>query len=145
MTGVQTCALPIRRPIVGTPVVSIKIGDHNYYGLCDLGSSASVISFSLYQEVMNEITSCKIEYIYVVIHLAKKETISPVGIVGDVEVLCGEVIYPTDFLILDSVEDKSCPIIFGTHFLNTCGAVIDFKKEKVSIKFGTELYEFNFS
>src|ERR1041385_5237849 len=29
-----------RSPILGTPVVSIKIGDHNYYGLCDLGSSA---------------------------------------------------------------------------------------------------------
>ena len=36
-------------PISGTPVVSVKIGDHNYYGLCDLGSSvdvARVISFS---------------------------------------------------------------------------------------------------
>src|SRR3954466_7726714 len=26
-------------PISGTPVVSVKIGDHNYYGLCDSGSS----------------------------------------------------------------------------------------------------------
>ena len=32
-------------PISGTPVVSVKIGDHNYYGLCDLGSSASVFLF----------------------------------------------------------------------------------------------------
>ena len=30
-------------PISGTPVVSVKIGDHNYYGLCDLGSSAREI------------------------------------------------------------------------------------------------------
>src|SRR4051812_48201625 len=35
-------------PISGTPVVSVKIGDHNYYGLCNLGSSASAIPFSLY-------------------------------------------------------------------------------------------------
>ena len=47
-------------PISGTPVVSIKIGDHNYYGLCDLGSSASAIHFSLYQEIMNEILPCEI-------------------------------------------------------------------------------------
>src|SRR3954467_12896967 len=26
-------------PISGTPVVSVKMGDHNYYGLCDFGSS----------------------------------------------------------------------------------------------------------
>ena len=42
-------------PISGTPVVSVKIGDHNYYGLCDLGSSVSAIPFSLYQEIMHEI------------------------------------------------------------------------------------------
>ena len=42
-------------PISGTPVVSVKIGDHNYYGLCDLGSSASAIPYSIYQEIMGEI------------------------------------------------------------------------------------------
>src|ERR1041385_7160942 len=35
-------------PISGTPVVSVKIGDHNYYRLCDLRSSASAIPYSLY-------------------------------------------------------------------------------------------------
>src|SRR3954463_14281233 len=35
-------------PILGTPLVSVKIGDHNYYGLCNLGSSASAIPYSLY-------------------------------------------------------------------------------------------------
>src|SRR3954465_3571311 len=29
--------------IPGTPVVSVKIGDHNYYGLRDLGFSVSAI------------------------------------------------------------------------------------------------------
>ena len=67
------------------------------------------------------------------------------GFGRDVEVLCGKVKYPTDFLVLGSVEDKSCPIIFGRPFLNTCGVVIDFKKEKVSVKFGSDHYEFNFS
>ena len=39
--------------------------------------------------------------------------------VGDVEVLCGKVKYPVDFLVLDSPQDKFCPIIFGRPFLNT--------------------------
>ena len=108
------------RPVVGTPVVSVKIGENNYYGLGDLGSSASAIPFSLYQEVMNEIAPCEIEDIDATIQLANRKTISPVGIVRDVEVLCGKVKYPADFLILGSVEDKSCPIIFGRPFLNTC-------------------------
>src|SRR3954464_14776254 len=72
-------------PISGTPVVSVKIGDHNYYGLCDLGSNASDIPFSLYEEIMNEILPCEIKDVDVTIHLADKVTISPIGIVRDVD------------------------------------------------------------
>ena len=35
------------RPVVGMPVVSVKIGDHCYHGLCDMGASASAIPHSL--------------------------------------------------------------------------------------------------
>ena len=31
------------RPVVGMPVVSVKIGDHCYHGLCDMGASVSAI------------------------------------------------------------------------------------------------------
>ena len=37
------------RPVVGMPVVSVKIGDHCYHGQCDLGASVSAIPFTLYQ------------------------------------------------------------------------------------------------
>ena len=33
------------RPVVGMPVISVKIGDHVYHGLCDLGASVSDIPF----------------------------------------------------------------------------------------------------
>ena len=55
---------------------------------------------------MHDIQPCEIEDINVTIHLAHKQTISPVGIVRDVEVLCGKVKYPTDFLVLGSVQDS---------------------------------------
>ena len=32
------------RPVVGMPVVSIKLGYHCYHGLCDMGACASAIS-----------------------------------------------------------------------------------------------------
>ena len=38
------------RHVVGMPVVSVKIGDHCYHGLCDIGAIVSAISFSLYEE-----------------------------------------------------------------------------------------------
>ncbi|KAK1594500.1 hypothetical protein QYE76_018803 [Lolium multiflorum] len=70
------------------PMLSVRIGDHCYYGLCDIGASISAIPYELYTEIMHEIGSCEIEDIDVVIRLANRETISPIGIVRDVEVLC---------------------------------------------------------
>ena len=43
------------RPVVGMPVVSVKIGDHCYDGLCDMGASVSAIPHSLYKEIMHDI------------------------------------------------------------------------------------------
>ncbi|KAK1645634.1 hypothetical protein QYE76_063439 [Lolium multiflorum] len=74
------------------PMLSVKIGDHCYYGLCDIGASVSAIPYELYTEIMHEIDSCELEDIDVVIQLANRETISPIGIVRDVEVLCGIVL-----------------------------------------------------
>ncbi|KAK1627998.1 hypothetical protein QYE76_002313 [Lolium multiflorum] len=48
----------------------------------------SAIPYELYTEIMHEIDSCELEDIDVVIQLANRETISPIGIVRDVEVLC---------------------------------------------------------
>src|SRR3954471_22503333 len=94
---------------------------------------------------MHEIGPCQLEDIDVIINLSNKETICPIGIVRSVEVLCGKIKYPADFLVLGSTASKTCPIIFGRPFLNTCGAIIDFKKEEVLTKFDGESYEFNFS
>ena len=48
-------------------VLSVRIGDHFYYGLCDIGASSCVIPYELYREVMHEIGSCELEEIDVVI------------------------------------------------------------------------------
>ncbi|KAK1680623.1 hypothetical protein QYE76_041471 [Lolium multiflorum] len=80
---------PNKSKQVSVPMLSVRIGDHCYYGLCDIGASVSAIPYELYTEIMHEIGSCELEDIDVVIHLANRETISPIGIVRDVEVLCG--------------------------------------------------------
>ena len=128
-----------------TSLVSIKIGDHCYHGLCDMGASASAIPFSLYEEIMHDIAPTEIEDIVVAIKLANRDTISPVGIVRDVKVLCGKVKYPTDFLVLGSPQDDFCPIIFGRPFLNTINARIDCEKDVVTIGLGDMSHEFNFA
>ena len=86
----KPCAKDKHRPVVGVPVISVKIGDHCYHGLCDVGASVSAIPYTLYQEIMNDIAPAEIEDIDVTIKLANRDTISPTGIVRDVEDLCGK-------------------------------------------------------
>ena len=79
------------RPVVGMHVVSVKIGDHYYHGLSDMGASVSAIPYTLYKEIMHDIAPAEIEDIDVTIKLDNRDTISPIGIVRDVEVLCGKI------------------------------------------------------
>jgi hypothetical protein len=129
---------PSRSRKTSVAVLSVRIGDPCYYGLCDIGASSSAIPYELYREIMHEIAPCELEEIDVVIQLANRETVLPIGIVRDVEVLCGKTKHPTDFLVLGKEASKTCPIIFDRPFLNTCGAVIDCKKEKILTKFDGE-------
>ena len=77
------------RHVVGMLVISIKIGDHCYDGLCDMGASVSVIPHTLYEEIKHEITPAELEG-DVTIKLANRDTISAMGIVRDVESLVWE-------------------------------------------------------
>ncbi|KAI5016607.1 hypothetical protein ZWY2020_006458 [Hordeum vulgare] len=133
------------RPVVGMPVVSVKIGDNCYHGLCDVGASVSAIPQSLHDEIKDEIARVEIEPIDVTIQLANRDTICRVGIVRDVEVLCGKMKYPADFLVLATAQDSFCTLIFGRPFLNTVNAHIDCEKQTVTVGFEGVSHEFNFS
>ena len=94
---------------------------------------------------VNDIAPTEIEDIDVTIKLAYRDTITPLGIVRDVEVLCGKIKYPADFLVLGSPQDDFCRIIFGKPFLNIVNAKIDCEKQTVGLSFGDESHEFKFS
>src|SRR3954463_11271774 len=94
---------------------------------------------------MHDIAPAELEEIDVTIKLANRDTISPMGIVRDVEVLCGKTKYHADFLVLGSPQDSFCPILFGGPFLNTVNAKIDCEKNVVTIGLGDMSHEFNFS
>ena len=57
-------------------------------------------------KIMHHIAPAEIEDIDVTIKLANRDTISPIGIVRDVEVLYGKAKYPADFLVLGSPQDN---------------------------------------
>ena len=54
-----------------------------------MGANASAIPYDLYKEIMHDIAPVELEDIDVTIKVANRDTIKPIGIVRDVEVLCG--------------------------------------------------------
>ena len=59
---------------------------------------------------MNDIAPTEIEVNDVTIKLANRDNMSPNGIVRDVEVLCGKIKYPIDFLVLGSHKMTFVPL-----------------------------------
>ena len=73
-------------------------------------ASASVIPIDLYEEIKNEIALAELEDIDVTIKLPNRDTISPIAIVRDVEVLCGKTKYLLIFLFLDPHKIAYVPL-----------------------------------
>jgi hypothetical protein len=130
---------------VGKPIISCAIGTSSYHGLCDIGASISIITYTLYLEFKADIEPIDMEETGMTIKLANKEYISPLGMVKDVKVLVGKIKYHADFIVLGCSQDSFCPIIFGRPFLHTVVARIDLRKERVHIKCVGEELSFNFS
>jgi hypothetical protein len=130
---------------VGKPIISCAIGMSSYHGLCDIGTSISIIPYTLYLEIKADTDPIEMEETGMTIQLANKEYISPLGMVRDVGVLVGKIKYPADFIVLGCSQDSFCTIIFGIPFLHTIGARIDLRKERVHIKCAGEVLSFNFS
>ena len=82
------------------PVISIKIGDHCYHGLCDMCASASAIPHSLYKEIMHHIAPAEIEDIDVTIKLANRDTISLFGLLEMLNYCVGKLNILLIFLFL---------------------------------------------
>jgi hypothetical protein len=64
--------------------------------------------------------------------VAKKK---PLGRISDVLIMVNNNLVPVDFLILDVECNASCPIILGSPFFRTVGAIIDMKEGTIKYQF----------
>ncbi|XP_021746057.1 uncharacterized protein LOC110711929 [Chenopodium quinoa] len=107
--------------------------------LCDLGASVSLMPYTVYQRLdIGELLPT-----YITLQLADRSIKFPKGKVEDVPLRVGKFVIPVDFVVLDMDEDVHIPIILGRPFLATCGALIDVKSAKITLKVGEEVLEFD--
>ncbi|XP_049394606.1 uncharacterized protein LOC125858865 [Solanum stenotomum] len=90
--------------------VQIKIGQSVHTrGLCDLGESINLMPLSLYQKL--GLGSPK--QTIVILQLVDRSIARPEGLVEDVLVQVGSLIFSVDFVVLDFEPDSEVPFILG--------------------------------
>jgi hypothetical protein len=138
--------MPLKQKDPGAFTILCVIGNASFKrALCDLGASISVMPKHVYDSLSLE----PLNKTSIVIQLADRSFVYPLGVIEDVLVKIDSLVIPCDFYILD-IEYDSCdssnstPILFWRPFLKTANTKIDCGKDTLSMEVGDEKIEFNF-
>ncbi|XP_021718851.1 uncharacterized protein LOC110686541 [Chenopodium quinoa] len=107
--------------------------------LCDLGASASLMPYSVYQRLeLGELLPSNITLL-----LTDRSIKIPKCKVEDVPLRLGKFVILVDFVVLKMDKDATIPIILGRPYLTTSGAMVDVTSAKFLLKVGYEVIEFD--
>ncbi|XP_008245081.1 PREDICTED: uncharacterized protein LOC103343189 [Prunus mume] len=127
--------LPPKKKDRGIFKIPCTIGNNFFEkALCDLGSSINLLPLS----VAKKIGIGEIKPTTVSLQMADKSITYPDGIIEDVLVKVDTLIFPTDFLVLDMVEDSETQLILGRPFLITGRTLIDMEEGLLTVRVGNE-------
>ncbi|XP_071940137.1 uncharacterized protein [Coffea arabica] len=110
--------------------------------MLDLGVSINVMPKSIYASLKLG----PLKNIGIIIQLADRTNAYPDGLIEDVLVKINELIFPTDFYVLDMDDEHShdpSPLLLGRPCLSTARTKIDVNKGTLSMKFDGEIVHFN--
>ncbi|RDY01578.1 hypothetical protein CR513_15070, partial [Mucuna pruriens] len=110
--------------------------------MLDLGASINVMPASIYRSL----NFGDLEPTRMTIQLAKRSIVQPLGVLEDVLVQVSELIFPTDFYVLnmeDETSGKESTLILGRPFLTTARTKIDVHVGTLSMEFGDTRVQFN--
>ena len=80
----------------------------------------------------------------IVVQHAYRSSVYPNGVVEDVLVMVDNLIFPTDFFVLDMEHDMHvAPILLGRSFLKTARTKINYVSGTLTIEFDGDMVEFN--
>ncbi|RDX89903.1 hypothetical protein CR513_28298, partial [Mucuna pruriens] len=140
-TGAQALPKKCRDP--GIFSVPCTIGECTFTdAMLDLGASINVMPASIYRSL----NFGDLEPTGMTIQLANRSIVQPLGVLKDVLVQVNELIFPTDFYVLDMEDEtfgKESTLILGRPFLMTARTKIDVHAGTLSMEFGDTLVQFN--
>ncbi|XP_023739910.1 uncharacterized protein LOC111888026 [Lactuca sativa] len=123
--------------------VPCNIGDVTFSSaMLDLGASIRVMPYSVYESLNVR----PLSETGVIISLADKSSVLPRGVLEDVLVQVNQLVFPTDFYVIDldeQVSSKSGIILLGRPFLKTARTKIDVYAGSLTMEFDGETISFN--
>ncbi|KMS96889.1 hypothetical protein BVRB_7g180720 [Beta vulgaris subsp. vulgaris] len=133
--------LPPKYKDPGMFAIPCRIGNSKFERcMLDLGASINVMPKSVFQ-TLNVGPMSKTD---VVIQLADRSTVFPMGVLEDVLVQVNELVFPADFYILDMGNNSdSTPLLLGRPFLKTARTKIDVFEGTLTMEFDGEILKFN--
>ncbi|KAI3748436.1 hypothetical protein L6452_11499 [Arctium lappa] len=127
----------------GMFTIPCKVGNVSVnQAMLDLGASINVMPYAIY----SSLDVGPLKPTGVVIQLADRSTVYPKGVLEDVLVQVNELVFPTDFYVIDMEENntsKAGMILLGRPFLKTSKTKIDVHDGNLTMEFDGEIIKFN--
>ncbi|XP_071696955.1 uncharacterized protein [Rutidosis leptorrhynchoides] len=121
-TAVVTNQLPEKLEDPGCFTIPCLLGDLACMrALADLGASINLMPYSIYLKLAHG----ELRPTRMAIQLADRSIKYPRGIIENMLVKTGTLVFPVDFVGLDMEVDERIPLILGRPFLNTARCLID--------------------
>ncbi|KAM2268870.1 hypothetical protein ACFX1S_046931 [Malus domestica] len=137
--------LPPKCKDPGSFTIPCVIGNTRFdHAMLDLGASINVMPYSVYASM----NLGKLKNDGVIIQLADRSNAYPKGVLEDVLVQVGHLIFPADFYVLDmedSTHSPPSPLLLGRPFMKTAQTKIDVAKGAVTMAFGGDMINFKIS
>ncbi|XP_074299821.1 uncharacterized protein LOC141630992 [Silene latifolia] len=125
--------LPPKYSDPGMFAIPCTIGDLRFEkAMLDLGASINVIPYAIYEKLKLG----PLKDTSVVIQLADRSSVYPKGVVENIMVGIGKLVFSADFYVLDTKsENDVILVLFGRSFLKTAGTKIDVSKGSLTMEF----------
>ncbi|XP_071695198.1 uncharacterized protein [Rutidosis leptorrhynchoides] len=138
-TAVVTNQLPEKLEDPGCFTIPCLLGDLACMrALADLGASFNLMPYSIYLKLApGELRPTRMA-----IQLADRSIKYPRGIIENMLVKTGTLVFPADFVVLDMEVDERIPLILGRPFLNTARCLIDVYGQQLTLRIGDQKVSF---
>ncbi|XP_074278462.1 uncharacterized protein LOC141602052 [Silene latifolia] len=106
--------------------------------MLDLGASINVIPYAIYEKLKLG----PLKDTSVVIQLVDRSSVYPKGVVENVMVGVGKLVFPADLCFGHENEAGVIPVLLGRPFLKTAGTKIDVSKGSLTMEFNGTVVKF---